>query len=95
MSTKLQNLIDEAQTLSPKEKLDLISEISRSLSPICAEREDGDFWTPTSLETHIRHQRTPVVTDIEELKADFWPEEETADDLIGYIYDQRTEDRRI
>jgi len=95
MSTKLQELIDEVQKLSPKEKLDLISAISHSLQPVCAERGDQDFWLPKSLETHSRRQGTPVVHDITELKGDSWPKDETADDLIAYIYNQRAEDRRI
>ena len=90
MGMRLQDLIVAAQKLLPRERLDLISAVSRSLQ--CA-YEEADFWKPRSLEQHIRLQGTSVVADIAELRADFWPEEETSDDLIAYIYHQRAEDR--
>jgi hypothetical protein len=95
MSTKLKDLIDEVEKLSPRERLALISAISRSLQSSCIEREGKNFWTPQSLETHIAVQQTSVVSDIKALRADFWPAEETADDFIAYIYDQRAEDRQV
>lgn len=51
-----------------------------------------DFWEPKTLEQHIQAQLTRPVTDIADLVADFWPEEESADDFIAYIYQQRRED---
>ena len=93
MNMRLQDLIDAAQRLSPRERLDLISAVSHSLQYTYAEVESTDFWEPKSLEKHMQLQGTSVVTDIAELRADFWPEEETSDDLIEYIYRQRAEDR--
>ena len=93
MTMRLQDLINAAQELSPRERLDLISAVSRSLQRTYAEEAGTDFWEPQSLEHHIRAQRTSVVADIAELRADFWPEEETSDDLSAYIYRQRAEDR--
>jgi len=92
MSTRLQDLIGAAQKLSPLERLDLIRAISQSLQRAYVEG-DADFWHPETLEQHVRTQNAPVITDISELKADFWPEDESADDLIAYIYQQRNEDR--
>ena len=93
MGMRLQDLIDAAQKLSPRERVDLISAVSRSLQHVYAEEESADFWEPKSLEHHIQLQRTSVVADIADLRADFWPEEDTPDDLIAYVYDQRAEDR--
>jgi hypothetical protein len=89
MGSKLQELIEAAQKLSPREKLALIHTISGASLP----SEASDFWEPKSLEEHIRLQGTPVVNDIAELQADFWPEEETADDLIAFVHRQRSGDR--
>lgn len=44
----------------------------------------------TKLKTLI--EEAPV-TDIDELGGDFWPEDESVDDFIDYIYGQRREDR--
>jgi hypothetical protein len=93
MVANLKDLIDAAQKLSLLEKLDLIRAVSRSLQPSYPEEEISDFWKPLSLEQHLKRQNTPVVTDIAELQAGFWPEDETADDLIAYIYRRRAEDR--
>jgi hypothetical protein len=92
MDTRLQELIEAAQKLSPVEKLDLITAVSQSLRLVYAGTEAPDFWEPKTLEYHIRAQGTSVVAEIAELRADFWPEQETADDLIEYVYQQRKED---
>lgn len=34
------------------------------------------------------------VSDLSDLAADFWPEDESADDFIDYIYRQRKEDAK-
>ena len=91
MNAKLQALIDAAQELSPLEKLDLIAAVSQSLYRAYQQTQPAaDFWSPKPLEQLIQSQ---PVTDIADLRADFWPEDESADDLIDYIYKQREEDR--
>jgi hypothetical protein len=93
MSTKLEEIIDAAQELSPKERLDLIKAISRSLQDYWLGGIEGGFWQSIPLEERIARQRTPVIKKIMELRAEFWPEDETADDVITYIYSQRESDR--
>jgi hypothetical protein len=94
MSTKLQDVIEAARKLSPREQLDLISAVSASLQHAYAQAEgDASFWEPKSLEQHIQAQGTPVIQDITQLKATFWPEDESADDVLKDIYRQRREDR--
>ncbi len=90
--TSLQDLIGAVQKLSPLERLDLIRALSRSLQRAYVEG-DADFWHPKTLKQHVEAQDTPVITDISQLKADFWPKDESADDVIAYIYQQRSEDR--
>ena len=41
----------------------------------------------------IQAQQTEPVTDIASLGGNFWPEDKSADDFIGYIYQQRHKDR--
>ncbi|MGD9099314.1 MAG: hypothetical protein PVF45_02460 [Anaerolineae bacterium] len=93
--TKLQTLIDAAQELSPLEQLSLISAVTQFLHRNYSQQMETevDFWEPKTLEQHIQAQQTQPVKDIADLKADFWPEEESADDFIEYIYQQRQEDR--
>ena len=53
-----------------------------------------DFWVPQPLERILKVQKVAPVQDIAELRFDAWPEDESADDLIKYIYQQRREDAR-
>ncbi len=38
-------------------------------------------------------QHVPVVRNVADLAVDFWPEDESADDVNTYIYRQRHDDR--
>ncbi len=94
MSTKLQTAVDTAEKLSPLEQLELLRILSESLhrnfhQTLLTE----DFWQPKTLDQLLRAQQTSPVADIDELAVDFWPEEESVDDLVEYIYQQRDEDR--
>ena len=94
MTTRVQTLIDAAQELSLLEQLKLISTISQSIHRSYQQAQPAvGFWEPKTLAQHIQAQLTQPVTDIADLVADFWPEEESADDFIAYIYQQRREDR--
>jgi hypothetical protein len=88
--TRLQTLIDAAQELSPLEQLELISALSQSLHRNY--QQTADFWEPKTLEQLIQAQQTQPITNIADL-AGFWPQEESVDDFIEYIYQQRHEDR--
>ena len=93
MTTKLETLINSAQELSPLEQVELIRAISQFLyQSYPKELSALDFWHPSPIEEIVQAQQTPVIQDISTLEVDFWPEEETVDDFIEYIYRQRQED---
>jgi len=93
MTTNLQTLITSAQKLSFFEQVELIRAISRFLSQNYRKREPvTEFWQSHTIEEIIQMQQTQPVQDISTLQVDFWPEQETADDFIDYIYQQREED---
>lgn len=71
-----------ARSLSVDEQHSLISTLSEELQE---ERETPDF--PAAI-----HQAPPI-DDINILVAPFWPEDESADDIIDFIRDQREQDR--
>ncbi len=95
MTTKLQTMIEATQELSPLEQLNLIRVISHSLyrSYHPAVGPEGDFWQPRTLEQFVQTQQIEPLTDIASLRVDFWPESESVDDFIEYVYQQRQEDR--
>jgi hypothetical protein len=92
MTTKLETLINSAQELSPFEQVELIRAVSQFLyQRYQKELSSIDFWHPPTIEEIVQVQQTPVIQDISTLEVDFWPEEETVDDFIEYIYRQRQE----
>jgi len=93
MTADLQTLIVSAQQLSFFEQVELIRAVSRFLSQNYRKKEsETEFWQSRTIEDIIQTQQTQPVQDISTLQVGFWPEQETADDFIDYIYQQRKED---
>ncbi len=81
----IESVLDEAQTLSPIEQLQLIQALSQTLQ---RRYEHPSVDTvPTSV------KRSQPVTDLSQLGVDFWPEDESADDINAFIAQQRAADR--
>lgn len=51
-----------------------------------------NFWQPQTIDSIAAAQQTQPVSDLSTLKADFWPEDESADDFIAFVEQQRRED---
>jgi hypothetical protein len=85
MTTTVERVFQAVQHLSPAEQLELIQVISESLR-LRYQQTEGDA-IPTSV------KRTAPVADLTQLAADFWPEDETADDINAYVAQQRRDDR--
>ena len=94
MNPRVQNIVEASRTLSPLEKIELIQELSRDLHETYAlESAAAEFWTPHSL-AEISHRYTaPIIADIHALAADFWPHDESADDINEFIARRRAADR--
>jgi len=94
MTTKLQTLIAEIQELSSPEQRELLQTISFGLSRHAPNMfVQRDVWKSPSLEEILLSQDVLPMTNIEDFAGDFWPENESADDFVTYIYQQRQEDR--
>ncbi|MSS70417.1 MAG: hypothetical protein EXS64_02905 [Candidatus Latescibacteria bacterium] len=94
MSAQLQQAIAAAHTLSPRDKLKLLETVVRELQQADALSEaSAAFWSTRSLDEIAQTQSAPVVTDIHALVVDFWPEDETADDINQFIAERRHTDR--
>jgi hypothetical protein len=90
----LQQVIAAARTLSSRDKLELLETISHDLqqSYVLVE-ESAAFWSPRSLGEIAQAQDATVITDIRTLIVDFWPDDETADDVNQFVARQRQIDR--
>ncbi len=94
MTIHLQHLISEAQALSPQEQVELIHAVSQLLRRSYEQPfSTTDFWQPKSIEQLVQTQAILPVEDITQLAFDEESEDETADEMVAYIYGQREADR--
>lgn len=92
MKENLQDVVNAAVKLSPGERLELIEAVSRSLQQSYHQLEglNGEQALEPAITNYVR--RTSPVTSLKQLKADFWPDDETADDINAFVASQRQED---
>lgn len=93
MAIGLQQLIGEAQTLSPQEQVELISAVSQFLRQSYQPPSTTDFWQARSINQLIQAQAVLPVRDIMQLAFDELADDESADEMVAYIYGQRQADR--
>jgi hypothetical protein len=85
MTASVERVLQVVRHLSTAEQLELIQAISQSLL------HQYQQPSPNSIPPSVK--RTPPVSDLAQLAADFWPEDESADDINDYVAQQRHEDR--
>lgn len=94
MTVQFQQVLTDARALSAREKLKLLHAITQDLQETYDLDEAAtQFWKPRALADLVALQATPLVTNLADLAADFWPDDETADDINDYIAAQRHADR--
>lgn len=85
MTVNVERVFQAAQQLSPTEQLELIQIISQALRRTVAQS------VMDAIPAGVR--RTTPVWDLSILAADFWPEDETADEINAFVAQQRADDR--
>ncbi len=76
MNPILEPIIKTVRQLPIPDQLELISEVTRSLSIKYGIPDYGrDFWNPRSLDEIIDTSPAKPISDIEALFGDFWPDE--------------------
>ncbi len=91
MTENLQEVIDVIESLSANDQLELIATVScglqekYQLEKIAASLPE--FAPLNSIPPDIK--RSTPLKNLSQLKADFWPEDETADDINKFIEQQR------
>ena len=84
-------LIDEVRLLPVSDQMKLIQELSSSLATHLSRRPEESFWSPKSLEHHLKEQGVQPIDNLAKLKADFWPEDEKLEDFLAYTRKERAE----
>ena len=82
--TTIKEVREAARRLPPIAQFQLIQELLRGL-------ESGYKQPGDAIPAGVR--RAAPVTDLADLAADFWPEDETADDINTFIARQRVSDQ--
>ncbi len=92
MTQEVAAVIRTVHALSHRDKLEVLQAIMQDLQQSYVFTEsNATFWSPKSLDELITTQNVPIIDDISLLGADFWPEDETADDMNVYIAQHRKE----
>jgi hypothetical protein len=93
-TTTVEAVVAAAEQLSPSEQLQVIQALTRVLQqrfPLTTARPSVSSETRIDLPATVR--RTAPVADLRDFAGDFWPDDETADDINDFLAQQRAADR--
>jgi hypothetical protein len=94
MTQHFQTVLQGVRALSKSEQQALLELLSRDLEqPSSLIENTLTFWEAASLEELVANSPVSVVTDIRGLALDFWPKDESADELNKFVAQRRHHDR--
>ena len=90
MNKRLKSIIGSIEQLPVSEQLEIMQMMSQSLflnyqHTLLKER----FKKRPAVKKLVKDQQIKPISNLTDLKVDFWPEKESVDDFIEYIYLQR------
>lgn len=94
----LGELIEAAGNLSPEERIKLVEEVAKMLRKDIMKKnanfklncfDISTFWEKKTISELVREQRVVPFNQLEDLTADFWPENESTDEMIEVVYSLR------
>ena len=95
MTPKLEAALAAIQPLSPAERQQLLQILTQdqlaenSLAEL--KSLSLQFWQGTSLQ-QLRTTQTPAtIHNLKDLAADFWPQEDSIEDFLAFLHQQRQE----
>jgi hypothetical protein len=86
-TSRVKSIIEQMQELTPVELITLMQAICQQLGEAFS-----PFHSKTLAELRLE-QGHKVVHDVSQLRADFWPEEETIEEFEQYIAEERADYR--
>ncbi|MDX2242920.1 MAG: hypothetical protein NW224_19750 [Leptolyngbyaceae cyanobacterium bins.302] len=95
MTPQLQAAIAAIQPLSPTERRQLLQILTQSDSALEPQTDlktlSAQFWQGSTLQ-QLRATQTPrTVHNFKELTADFWPVDDSIEDFLTFLHQQRQE----
>jgi hypothetical protein len=95
MTPQLEAAISAIQPLSPTERQQLLQILMQSESSSTSQTElrilSNQFWQGTTLNQLLATHPPITVDNPKELVADFWPEEDSIEDFLTFLRQQRQE----
>ena len=86
-------ILEELNTLGLAERLALVEFEVHRLREQLAQNHTDAVWHGRTVQELAELQGVQAVQDFKHLRADFWPEEETADDFVATVRQWRDADR--
>jgi hypothetical protein len=93
MNSQLQQAIQIVRSLSSTEQLQLLQVLSVIVKKTdFFEEQNKYFLESRSIDELIEEQQPPIVSDISSLGVDFWDSDESNDEFLSFLYQQRSVD---
>ncbi len=95
MTPQLQAAIAAIQPLSPTERQQLLQILTQSDLALNSQTDlktlSAQFWHGTTLKQLLATQPPTTAHNLKALAADFWPEEDSIEDFLSFLRQQRQE----
>lgn len=95
MTPQLQAAIAAIQKLSVSERQELLQLLNQSQAPGTVQPDlsklSTQFWQGTSLPQILATQTPTIVHNLEDLAADFWPAEDSIEEFLAFLQEQKQE----
>ena len=90
VTPQLQRIVDTARSLSLLEQLELLQALSSIIQQTNRlETQSSNFWKTPSIDQLIEEQQPPIVSDVSLLGIDFWMSDESNDEFLAFLHQQR------
>lgn len=90
MTPQLERIVNIARSLSLIEQLELLQALSGIIHQTnLLEIQNHDFWRTRSVDSLVEEQQPPVISDLTALGIDFWMNDESTDEFLRFLQQQR------
>jgi hypothetical protein len=91
MTPQLQAAIIAIQPLTPPERQQLLQLLTQNTPITLLKQLSNQFWQGTPIAQILLNQTPITLRKISDLKADFWPEEDSIEDFLLFRKNQQQE----
>ncbi|MBW4693234.1 MAG: hypothetical protein KME27_15890 [Lyngbya sp. HA4199-MV5] len=91
MTSQLQQAIQMMQSLSSVEQVELLKLLSGTVQQTHSlEEQNKHFWRSRSVDKLIQEQQPPIFVEPSSLTVDFWDSNESTDEFLTFLRQQRS-----